>query len=350
MSKVFTGMSGGVDSSVAAWLLKEQGHSVTGVTFTAAFEQGSRKCCSIRDIEDARKVCSFLGIPHRVIDLKDVFQARIISHFVDSYRRGLTPNPCVLCNRHVKFGALLEHALQEGAEFLATGHYASVERDGQTGEFLIRRGKDAAKDQSYFLACVEPEKLPHVILPLGDWTKTDIRKQAEKAGLPVHAHKPESQDICFVKDDYRDFLAAEGVKETPGEFFHNGRAVGIHKGIPFYSYGQRRGLSVALGQRLFVREFDPAANRIVLGEKPYVRDFTVEQPNLFRGDFRGGDYSVQVRYQSEILKCAVSRAEGVLSVSLEKPFGIVAPGQVAAFYDGDNLVAGGVISRARLIP
>lgn len=347
MSTVYVGMSGGIDSSVAAWLLKKKGHDVTGVTFTAVNEQGSKKCCSIEEIQSARKVCGFLGIPHKIVDLKDIFRAKIIQSFIESYRKGDTPNPCVLCNRFVKFGALLEYSLSEGAEYFATGHYARIVRRGGMNYFA--RGKDPKKDQSYFLSFIEKDKLSHIMLPLGGLKKTDVRKIAVKAGLPVDSRKAESQDICFIRDDYREFLALHGVKERHGDFVLKGKKIGIHRGIPFYSFGQRRGLNVAAGERVFVRELDSAHNRIVLGEKPMTREFSVTRPNIFTGSFREGTYDIQVRYQSDIARGKAVLVDHELKISLEKPFEIVAPGQFAVFYRRGLVIASGPIKEIRLI-
>lgn len=347
MSNVFVGMSGGIDSSVAAFLLRKKGHDVTGITFTAVNESGVKKCCSIEEIRSARKVCEHLGIPHRVIDLKDIFRAKIIQNFIESYKKGDTPNPCVLCNRFIKFGALLEYSLSEGAEHFATGHYARIVR--KSGGYFISRGKDAKKDQSYFLSYIEKDKLQHILLPLGGLDKPAVRKIAVKAGLPIDARKPESQDICFIQDDYRDFLALHGVKEKHGEFILNGKKIGIHKGVPFYSFGQRRGLNIAAGERVFIREIDAAHNRIVLGEKPVSRCFTVERPNVFAERFKNGTYDIQVRYQSRLIKGKAEYLNGIISVELERPAEIVAPGQFAVFYRRGLVAASGPVKTIRLL-
>ncbi len=347
MAEVFAGMSGGIDSSAAAFLLKEEGHSVTGVTFTAFQEEGYKKCCSIEEITAAKSVCSFLGIPHKIIDVKDVFQAKIIQNFIKSYQAGLTPNPCVLCNRYVKFGALLEYSLSQGAEFFATGHYAGVIKQG--GDFLIEKGLDPSKDQSYFLSYIEKNKLPFIKLPLGGYHKKEIRSIVEKAKLPISPHKAESQDICFIKDDYREFLRTQGVIEKEGSFIYQDKKAGIHKGIPFYSFGQRRGLNVAAGERVYIREFDVKNNTIKLGEKPLSKEFNVKKLNIFTDKFIAGRYGVQVRYQSAVIDGDVKIKEDSAHVELDRPHEIITPGQFAVFYKGDFVYASGEIERVVLL-
>lgn len=340
-------MSGGIDSSVAAYLLQKEGYTVTGVTFTAFQEEGYKKCCSIEEITQAKLICKFLGVPHKIIDVKDVFQARVVKAFIDGYKDGKTPNPCVFCNRFVKFGALLEYAIAEGADLFATGHYAKlVETEG---ELLIGRGSDEAKDQSYFLSFIEQEKLPFIKLPLGGYKKPEIRQIALDAGLPIHPHKSESQDICFIKDDYRDFLELQGVAESPGQFIFHNKPVGKHRGIPFYSYGQRRGLNVAIGERVFIREFDKEKNRILLGDKPLSSRFKIGKINRFSSRFTDGEYMIQVRYQSRFIKGKVEFRDGAAQVELTEPQEIVSPGQFAVFYRADLVFGSGIIESVELV-
>jgi tRNA-specific 2-thiouridylase len=347
MAKVYVGMSGGIDSSAAAFLLKQEGHAVTGVTFRAVQEEGYKKCCSLEEVESARSVCKFLGISHRIVDVRDVFETRVVRYFLESYQNGLTPNPCVFCNRFVKFGALLEYALSEGAEFFATGHYARIVKNDD--EFFIQKAKDFRKDQSYFLSYIEKEKLPFVLLVLGNYQKPEVRKIVREAGLPIYAEKPESQDICFVQDDYRDFLSLKGVEEDPGSFIFDGRVVGAHRGIPFYSFGQRRGLNVALGERVFVRNFNVGKNEIELGGKPLSKVFSVNKLNVFTKNFKNGTYFVQIRYQSQIVPAKVKIETEKAMVGLETPQEIVSPGQFAVFYHEDMVYAGGVIETVELL-
>ncbi len=340
-------MSGGIDSSAAAYILKRNGFNVTGVTFTALNKEGLKKCCSIEEIAAAKDVCRFLGIKHKIIDIRDIFEAKIIKYFIDSYRSGLTPNPCVYCNRFVKFGAMLEYALSEGADYFATGHYAGIEEIN--GNSFIKKGTDKEKDQSYFLSYIEKEKLPYIKLPLGAYKKQDVREIIKESGLPVNPHKPESQDVCFINGDYRDFLIKRGVEENPGDFIYLNKTAGFHKGIPFYSLGQRRGLNISVGNRAFIREFDLENNRIMLGDKPLSREFTVRGLNIFTGDFTNGRFSVQIRYRSNIIEGSVKIEGDGAEVFLIEPQEIISPGQFAVFYRDDLVYASGVIRDVRLI-
>ena len=347
MSLIYVGMSGGVDSSAAAWLLKEQGHEIVGVTFVALNEQGSKKCCSLDEINAAREVCAALGVPHKTVNLKDVFEARIIRGFINDYGKGRTPNPCVLCNRYIKFGALLDYSLSQGADAFATGHYARIEE--YDGELFVRCALDSQKDQSYFLSYIDPDMLPYVRLPLGDMKKSQTREVILKAGLPISPHKNESQDICFVKDDYRDFLISRGVVESPGEFVLSGQVVGTHRGISFYSFGQRRGLGISAGRRLYVRNFDTDNNRVLLGEKPMSKRFTVRGLNIFSENFCDGTYGIQTRYQSKKSSGQVRLTKDGADVELNEAREIIAPGQLAVMSREGRSYASGFIERVEVL-
>ncbi|URA10787.1 tRNA 2-thiouridine(34) synthase MnmA [Thermospira aquatica] len=346
MKRVFVGMSGGIDSSAAAFLLKEAGYAVEGVTFVAALETGTKKCCSLEEIESARKVCRFLGIPHHVIDLKDVFEARVIRYFVEEYQQGLVPNPCVMCNRHIKFGALVEESLARGADMVATGHYARIlpVKDG----FGLFCGKDTSKDQSYFLSYVKREMFSYVLLPLGEMTKSEVRKLISDSGMPISSSKTESQDVCFVPGDYRDYLRARGVKSFAGDFVYQGQVVGKHEGVAFYSLGQRRGLKIAIGKRLYVRAIDAQNNRIILGELPKSRKLWLRELNLLVGDFEEGEYEIQLRYQSKRIKGWATWEEDRLALFLSQPAEIVTPGQLGVLYRNDQVMAAGIIDKTLL--
>jgi tRNA-uridine 2-sulfurtransferase len=348
MAKVSVGMSGGIDSSAAAYLLQKEGHHVTGITFTAFREEGYKKCCSIEEITAAKAVCAHLGIPHKTVDVQDIFEAKIIRYFIESYQAGLTPNPCVLCNRFIKFGALLEYALAEGAELFATGHYVRLDR--KDNRLLIRKGIDENKDQSYFLSYIEKEKLAYILLPLGGLRKEEVRQIVAESGMPIQSGKAESQDVCFIKDDYREFLLARGVKESAGSFYYQGTPIGKHRGIPFYSLGQRRGLSVALGERIFVREMNPEKNQIGLGEKPMAKEFTIDKINSFTEDFKDGEYLIQTRYRSSLNRGQVRLKGGLAYVTLEDPQEIITPGQFAVIYQRELVYASGVIKDVALLP
>ncbi|OHD55489.1 MAG: tRNA 2-thiouridine(34) synthase MnmA [Spirochaetes bacterium GWF1_51_8] len=356
MPKVFVGMSGGVDSSTAAYLLQKDGYSVEGVTFDTGFCLRCQRCRHIEfevsksglpGADEAMHVCRHLGIPHHIVRLGHEFQSKVVRYFIDSYLIGFTPNPCVMCNRYIKFGALLDYALSRGADFLATGHY--VRTAVHNGSTLIRRGNDPLKDQSYFLAYVEPAKLGKVLFPLGEMNKPQVRDTASDAGLPVPPPSGESQDICFVQGDYRDFLRQNGVTGTPGDFILDGKVIGRHTGIPFYSFGQRRGHGVAVGKRVFVRGFDTEKNQVLLGDIPAAREFTAGKLNIFTPEFTDGRYEIQVRYQSKIAHGSVRLENGAAHVMLDEAHEIVAPGQFAVFYKGDYIYAAGQIERVTLL-
>jgi len=337
MKKIAVGMSGGVDSSVTAYLLQKEGFEVTGLTFKIS-----------QDIlhepsESAKKVCDHLGIPHRVVDLTEIFGREIRNYFVESYQKGLTPNPCVMCNRAIKFGALLDAAGDDS--LIATGHY--IRKKGA----LIAQGADPKKDQSYFLALVPVERLARAIFPLGEYFKEQVWEIAQNAGLPVDRSRGESQDVCFIPGDYRDYLAGSSVPETPGDFIYDGRKVGTHRGIPFYSLGQRRGHGVAMGHRVFIREFDVENNRILMGAVPRSEKLTVSGLNRMTPQFQSGTFDVELRYQSALIPATVKLDESGTraEIQLSRPAEIVAPGQIAAFYREGVLFGGGVIERAELL-
>lgn len=336
-------MSGGVDSSVAAALLITAGHEVEGVSMKLS----PGVCC---DIASAQAVCAHLGIPHRVLDLQERFSSDIIGNFVSEYRRGRTPNPCIRCNDRIKFSALLSYARGNGFDHLATGHYARVGQDPATGRFLLRRGSDAGKDQSYFLYRMSQDQLGHALFPLGDMLKTEVRKQARALRLPA-AERPESQEICFVPlNDYRTFLK-EHAPETlrPGEMvMTDGTVVGRHKGIAFFTVGQRRKLGVAVGERLYVSRIDPDRNRVVLGRAADLAtgDLLVSDPVFlpFENISSPMRVGVKVRYRSPLAPASIEpAASGRLLVRFKHPVAAASPGQSAVFYDGDIVIGGGII-------
>ena len=346
MPKIFVGMSGGIDSSFAAFLLKQQGLEVYGITFVGPQEEGAKKCCTIEDVKKAKEVCNFLHIEHKVINLEDIFSSKIISYFIKNYENGLTPNPCILCNRFIKFGALLEYSLSEGADFFATGHYAQIKEFGK--EILIKRGRDLIKDQSYFLSYIEKDKLQYIKLPLGKFNKKEIKKMAIKNNLPINPEKPESQDICFIKNDYREFLIKKGVPKRKGNFIYEKRIVGTHDGVPFYSFGQRRGLKIALGERVFVRELNTKKNEIIVGKKPISKEFIVNNINIFTEKFQNGAYGVQFRYQSPPEQAQVFIDKQKIFVKMKNQRELVTPGQFAVFYKNNYIYASGIIESITL--
>lgn len=354
--KVVVAMSGGVDSSVAALLLHEQGHEVIGISlkvwdYGEEVNERSKTCCSYRDIEDARRVCEKIGIPFYAFNFKTEFKEKVILPFVDSYFRGQTPNPCILCNRNIKFDGLLNEARQLGADFLATGHHARVLRD-DAGNCSLVKGVDLSKDQSYVLYAIPSDDLKKILLPVGDFTKAEIRALAEKHGLAT-AQKAESQDICFVPSrDHAAFIATQfpDRKPPPGKFVdEDGKELGDHQGIHAYTVGQRRGLGIGFGERMYVMRIDAANNRIVLGTRDDAR-FTglkAEAVNwLKRPETDAFECLVKVRYQKDEIPCAVTIKGSEADVTFFSTGPAVSPGQAAVFYLGDEVIGGGTISES----
>ncbi len=338
-------MSGGVDSSVTAALLLQEGYAVEGVTMKLS----AGVCC---DIASAQAVCGHLGIPHRMLDLQDVFDSGVIRNFISEYHEGRTPNPCIRCNDLIKFQTLLTYASAQGFEYLATGHYARIEPDPATGRLLLKKGLDPGKDQSYFLYRLSQEQLARVLFPLGTLHKTAVRARARELALPA-AERPESQEICFVPgNDYRSFLK-EHAPDTlrPGEIIMtDGRVVGRHEGVAFFTIGQRRKLGVAAGERLYVTSIDPVGSRVVLGKKSELLTdrMTVSSPNyISRDDLRGPlRVSIKIRYRSPLAEAVIEPAEGgAVLVRFERPVLGVSPGQAAVFYEGETVVGGGIIEK-----
>ncbi len=341
--RVLVAMSGGVDSSVAAALLLQQGYEVEGVTMKLT----AGLCC---DIGSAQAVCSHLGIPHRMLDMQKEFTSAIIGNFIDEYRSGRTPNPCIRCNDVIKFRTLLTYARENAFAFLATGHYARIGQDPAESRFTLKKGGDANKDQSYFLYRLTQDQLAHVLLPLGDMRKTEVRMLARTLKLPA-ADRPESQEICFVPDnDYRAFLrehAPDTVK--PGEMvMTDGKVVGRHEGVAFYTIGQRRGIGVASGGRLYVVRIDPGSNRVVLGQRKDLEttSLRVSDATFLPFDSLAAPLSVnvKVRYRSTLHRATIRPADNDrVAVAFDQPVAGVTPGQAAVFYDGDAVVGGGII-------
>lgn len=355
--RVVVAMSGGVDSSVAAGLLKEQGYDVIGVTMQIWPKADAPKvggCCSLSAVEDARRVAAKLGIPHYVMNFREPFARLVIDNFVEEYRRGHTPNPCVRCNQLVKFDLLLERARGLGAEHIATGHYARVCYDDGRRRWLLKRGIDRSKDQSYALYTMTQEQLAHTLFPLGNIEKEETRRIAESLGLVV-ADKPESQDICFVPEiGYRNFLRAVApdiVKKGP-IMDTKGNVVGEHEGIAFYTVGQRRGLGIAAQKPLYVLKIDPEANAVIVGEEEelYARRFAAKDVNLISMETitRPLAVSASIRYN-------MPDAPGILrpldekwvEFEFDEPRKSVTPGQAAVFYVDEEVIGGGTIADER---
>jgi tRNA-specific 2-thiouridylase len=353
MKKVAVAMSGGVDSSLAAAILKKEGYDVFGVSLRV-FDPGEcqesqeKTCCSARDIRDARRVAAHLDIPFSSWDVRSEFEKEVIAPFSEEYLGGRTPNPCVLCNSRIKFGHLLEKVEAMGARWLATGHYAGIARKG--GEYLLQRGADRGKDQSYFLFEIGAGVLPRVLFPLGGLSKDEVRRRAGDLGLPV-ADKKESQEICFVPgNDYGAFLkrrlSGRGVE--PGPIIDtDGRRLGTHRGLIHYTVGQRRGLGVAAGAPLYVLRIDGEKNTIVVGEDAELsgKTFHVLRTTWLRGDGRDNVRAeVKIRNRHRQAPATIHPLGGSsCRVEFDTPQRAVTPGQAAVFYDGDTVLGGGWI-------
>lgn len=346
--KVLVAISGGVDSSVAAYLLKEQGFDVCGVTMRFSAPEGIRSgaaasCGSPDEIEEARRICDVLGIGQKVVDLSRELEENVILPFVGEYAAGRTPNPCVTCNRIIKFGILAEMARDMGFDFLATGHYARI-ADRHGGPCLAIP-KDRKKDQTYFLYGIRRELLPRILFPLAEHTKQEVRAIAKKAALPA-AERFESQDICFIKGEgYGDFLARRLADVKPGEIVDiHGRIMGTHGGVPYYTIGQRSGLGISHKVPLYVLNIDVAGNRIVVGEKSHLksRELTADRVNVL-ADSLPGCATGKIRYAHRAAKCRVQLENEILRVVFDNPQESITPGQSIVLYDGDVLLGGGII-------
>lgn len=356
--KVLVAMSGGIDSSVAALLLHEQGYEVIGITMKTwdyATSGGARKttgCCSLDDINDARMLAVENGFHHIILDIRKEFGDFIIDNFVDEYLSGRTPNPCVLCNTHIKWDALLRRADQLGCEFIATGHYAQIRKEN--GRFVISKGLDENKDQSYVLWGLSQESLARTIFPLGGMDKPTIRQMAFDRGYKELAKKNESFEICFVPDnDYRGFLKrrVDGLeaKVDGGDFLDTeGNVLGKHKGYPFYTIGQRKGLELAFGDPRYVVKIDAANNQVVLGTKDDLKkkEVFVRKPNIIKYEQITNEMEAlsKIRYKDKgKLSNLVPLEDGRIKIEFFEDVQGVAPGQSAVFYDGNDLIGGGFI-------
>lgn len=356
--KVLVAMSGGIDSTVTALMLHNEGYEVIGITMKtwdyASAGSGKKEtgCCNLDSFNDARAAAVHHGFPHFVLDIREEFGGFVIENFVEEYLAGRTPNPCVMCNTHIKWRALLKRANALGCDYIATGHYAKV-RLHDNGRYIISKGKDATKDQSYVLWGLDQELLSRTIMPLGIYHKTEIRQMALDMDYPELAKKSESYEICFVPDnDYRGFLKrkVEGLEEkvSGGNFINKeGKIIGKHRGYPFYTIGQRKGLEVAMGKPVFVTKIIAESNTVVLGDLEDLDENTMTVGKLNMGKYDtitpGMEAIAKIRYKDSGTLCNMYPENEGLQVSFYENVKGIAPGQSAVFYEGEDVIAGGVI-------
>lgn len=351
--RVLIGMSGGIDSTVAAILLQEQGYELVGATFRTfdsikesclAKEKG---CCSIESIIEAQRMAAILGFEHHILDFRDTFREHVIANFVDEYAQGRTPNPCVLCNSHIKWGKLMQAAKEYGCDYIATGHYAQIAE--HRGHYYLKNAVDTQKDQTYFLWMLTEENLRHTIFPLGGLTKTEVRQIALQHGFEALSKKAESQEICFVpNNDYRAFLAEQGVNIQAGEYVDaQGKILGYHQGYCHYTIGQRKGLGIALGSPKFVTKIDAETNRVTLGER---EDLLTQQAHIKEVRLRDVDWlkesptiEARIRYKSPAVSGYLEIGDEESSVWFDSPVWGVTPGQSLVIYKEGLVVGGGII-------
>lgn len=349
---VVIGMSGGVDSSVAAALLVEQGYRVTGMMLRLWSQPGmeeSNRCCTPDSMAQARRVAAILGIPFYAVDVQEKFRKTVVQSFIDGYSIGMTPNPCLICNRQIRWGHMLQQALAMGADYLATGHYARIQRDYQ-GNVQLLRAVDPGKDQSYVLSILTQEQLRHTLLPLGNLRKSEVRELARKFSLPV-AERADSQDLCFLAGgDYRQFLAHyAGIPSSPGKIINRkGEILGEHQGLSGFTIGQRKGLQIAASEPYYVLEKDIARNILVVGFKHELGRTSLKagQLNWISGFVPTGNIRIQVkiRYRAEYCWGILHATDNDSAVvTLDHPLRDITPGQQAVFYDGDTVLGGGII-------
>lgn len=355
---VVVAMSGGVDSSVAAALLKEQGYNLIGITMkTWGFDDFPEKdsgCCSLETIYSAKNVAHNLGFPHYTLDFTEKFNDIVISNFISEYLKGNTPNPCVLCNKAIKWGALLEKAESLGADYIATGHYAKVNYNEIYKRFIISAANDNQKDQSYALWRVSQYALSKTLFPLSNYTKSEIRKIAREMGLKP-ADTPDSQEICFVpNDDYRELIQIRlpelSEKLSGGDILYHDKKIGTHKGYPYYTIGQRRGLNVSVGKKIYVSGIDPENNIVTVDDESglFHSGFTAKEINLMMFDKLESPVmaKVKIRYNDKGSEALIEQTgEDLVKVTFDTPQKAITPGQSAVFYSGNDLIGGGIIDK-----
>lgn len=348
METVFVAMSGGFDSSFAAHILKKTGYNVVGVTFrllpeSIAGSQHPKACCSADTIERAQNAASFLSIPHYVMDLREDFEHYVIKRFIDEYQSGMTPNPCIFCNKFIKFSSFARKAFSMGADKIATGHYAGIEEEN--GICYLKKGIDRAKDQSYFLYAIEENILKQTLFPLGKYTKNDLKEEAKNIAWDIHSIK-ESQDICFVPDnDYRKFLSPY-IALKKGPVYHtDGTFLGHHKGLHLYTIGQRRGINIPYREALYVVNTVPDENILIVGSKEDLKQKTVtaSEVNLFPR--LSDNVSGKVRYRQKEEPCLYKTVKDTLQIDFPRPISSVTPGQSVVLYDADIVIGGGIIEK-----
>lgn len=353
--RIAVAMSGGIDSCITALLLQEQGFDIVGITLqlwdSGEIQQG---CCSSKSVDEARAFAEKIGVPHYVVDVKDAFKACVVRNFVDEYMNARTPNPCVVCNPNVKWKYILQKAEELGCEKIATGHYAQI--SSGNGRYFVTRGVDLSKDQSYVMWQLSQEQLSKTIFPLGKYKKLEIKELAEKHGFTDLVKKSESQEICFIPDDdYRGFLRnyvqdIDSIVKKGIYVSMDGKKLGEHEGFPFYTIGQRKGLGIALGVPAYVQSVDKETNTIRIGFRDDLLTNELFVSNLHFSKFENFEsvknLSVKIRYNTQPAPCVVEKQEnGWYKVVFENPVWAVTPGQSAVFYDGEDLLAGGVIEK-----